>query len=366
MIGMSAGRLLRQGHRALRRLKGEAAVEAFGKAVSAAPGDRRTHIQLAQAQARGGDGGAARETVRAMLERFPGEAVVRLFAGRCLLQCADPAGAEPLLQAAAGQQPDNVLAQQYLALCELAKDNVEAAAARLNKAGLAANADFLALLSGEIERRLAPAAPAPDNEIPPPSETVAAALARLEERAGRASQGFLGKMKRRRIVAKIERLGERAYERGECGDALAAFEAARRWSAEDADVLLGVGLSALSLDCPQRALQPLAEAHAKRPDDGYTASTYANALYRASRIAEALAVFETVEPAGPDDFHAHYGRGACLAALGRLPGALEQFRVAFERYRLDAMEDCLIPSWQELLRRQEQDGSPREAPATLP
>jgi Flp pilus assembly protein TadD len=343
---------LRQGHRALRRLKIEAAVEAFAKAVSAAPGDRRTYIQLALAQTRGGDCEAARETVHGMLQHFPDEAVPCLFAGRCLLQCGDLAGAEPLLRSAAEQGPDNVLAQQYLALCELAKGDIEAASARINTVGLAANADFLALFSHEIERRLAPTSPATDKDIPPPSESPATAIARLEERAGRAGQGLFGKIKRRRIVAKIARLGERAYDRSDFGDALAAFEAVRRCCPNDADVLLGVGLSALSLDCPNHALQPLADAHARRPDDGFTASTYANALCCTGRIAEALAVFESVEPAGPDDFHAHYGRGACLAALGRPQPALEQFRIAFERYRLDAMDDCLIPSWQELLRRQ--------------
>jgi tetratricopeptide (TPR) repeat protein len=260
--------------------------------------------------------------------------------------------AESLLRSAAEQQPENLLAQQYIALCELMQGNVEEAATRIERIGLAANADFLALFSCEIERRLTPPEHVVDKETPPPSPPIAAAIARLEERAARKSGFFFGRMAWCRVVGKLELLGENAYDHDDFAGALAAFEAALRCRPDAPTALLGVGLSALRLDRPSQAAQSLAEAFRRRPDDGVIASSYGDALCRTGRFAEALAVFEEITPAGPEDFHAHYGRGACLTALGRKPDALEQFRVAFERYRLDAVDDCLIPSWEELLKRE--------------
>ena len=349
---MKSHRLLKRGHRALEGRKIEAAVEAFEQATAAAPGDRRGYIQLALAQLRGGQYDAARATAATMLGRFPGDPVVELFAGRCLLECGETAAAEPLFRASAERQPENDLAQQYLALCELMKGDVEPAANRIDRTSFAANADFLALFSHEIERQIAPAPPVLDQDLPLPLPAFASVVARLEGRAAGSSRGLIGRFKRRRIVGKLLRLGERAYDRSQFIEALAAFEAAARCDPESPTALLGVGLAAWHLDRPNHAAQSLAGAFARTSDDGIIASSYGDALYSAGRIAEALAVFEQVEPAGPEDFHAYYGHGACLAVLGHKCEALEQFRIAFEQYRLDAMDDCLIPSWQEFLKRE--------------
>jgi tetratricopeptide (TPR) repeat protein len=292
-----------------------------------------------------------------MLKRFPDDAVVRLAAGRCLLECGDPTAGEPLLQSAAESQPENALAQQYLALCDLMKGDFAAAAARIERIGLAANADFLALFGYEIERRLATTASASDKDAPPPSESPAAEIARLDARVGGgAPQGFFAKRARRRTLRRLARLGERAFDRGDYATALTAFEAARRAGSDEMIVLLGAGLSDLRLDRSNQAVQFLGPACARWPGDGLVASSYADALYRTGQFAESLAVFETIAPAGPEDFHAHYGRGACHAALSHKPAALEQFRIAFQRYRLDTVDNCLLPSWQELLRREKGKG----------
>jgi tetratricopeptide (TPR) repeat protein len=356
-----AGRFLRAGHRALRAQRIEAAIEAFDRAIETASDDRRAHIQLALAQARQGKYEAALATTETMVKRFPGEPVVQLFAGRCLLECENPTAAEPLLVLAAKSQPENTLAQQYLALCELVKGDVAAASARIERVGFAANSDFLALFSYEIERRLGLKSPAVDRDAPAPSESLASAIAQLEAQADVAARRrWFAKRARRRVMRHLSKLGERAYDRGNFAAALAAFEAAGRGGSEEMIAYLGAGLSNLRLDRPNQATQVLAPAFARWPDDGFIASNYADALYRAGQIAEALAVFEGIEPAGPEDFHAHYGRGACHAALGHKPAALEQFRMAFENYRLDTMDNCLVPSWQELLKRElgKGNGSP--------
>jgi len=350
-MGTRVSRWLRAGHRALRRGRFDAAIAAFGKAVEAAPNDRRAHIRLAFALARQGDCETARLAIRTMFNRFPDDPVVHLCAGCCLLECDDPIGAEPLLQSAAGSQPENALVRQYLALCALMKGDLAGASARIEQAGLAANADFLALFSYEVEQRIMPTAPMTDKDAPLASQSYGEAIARL---AAQATDGprlsFFAKMRRRQVWRKLASLGERAYDNGNFARALAAFEAAHRCGSEDLIVWLGAGLSSLRLERPNSAAQWLAEGFARQPEDAIIASHYADALYRAGRIAEALAVFEKIEPAGPDDFHAHYGCGACLAALGRKREALEQFRIAFERYRLDTLEECLLPSWQGLLK----------------
>jgi len=344
-----AARLLRKGHRAVRRRRIEAAVVAFFEAAERAPLDRRAHIQLALAQARRGDCDAARATVAAMIERFPDDPVVQLSAGRCLLECGDAAGAEPLLLATAQAQPENFLAQQYLALCLLMRGDFKSAGERLDQVGLAASTDFLALLSHEVERLLATAPRDGVKDNPQPAAPSLAAVSALEKRAGAETRsGLIGKVARRRAARKLVRLGERAFDRRDFDGALAAFEAARRIGSRDPLVLLGLGLANLRLDRPTPAAQFLAAAYAQSPADGFVVSSYADALHRAGLFAESLAVFERIEPAGPEDFHANYGRGACLAALGRRTEALEAFRTAFERYRLDTVEDCLIPSWRQL------------------
>lgn len=348
-----AARFLRQGHRALRSGRLEAAVAAFEKAVEAAPDSRPTLIQLALAQARRGDCEAACATTEAMVELFPNDGVARFFAGRCRLECNEPSSAEPLLRSAAKLQPENVLIQQYLALCEVMKGEAVAAAARLERVGHLANTDLLALFSYEVERRLAPIPPVTDKEQPSPSEQSVAAIARIEERMARGvCRSLFGQIRCRRAARKLVRFGERAYDGGDFAAALAAFEAADRAGSNATTATLGAGLAALRLDQPNQATQLLAKAYARWPDDGIVASSYADALYRSGQFAEALAVFETIEPAGPEDFHTHYGQGTCLAVLGHKRPALEQFRVAFEQYRLDTIDDCLMPSWRELLRRE--------------
>jgi len=349
-----AGRLLRAGHRQIRRRGLDAAVAAFAKAVESARDDRRPYIQLALAQARRGDCQAACLTVETMLKRFPGDVVVEICAGRCLLECDHPADAEPLLRSAVQSAPENALAQQYLALCQLMKGDLAAASAGIERMGLAANADFLALFSYEVERRLAPTSLLDDKEVPPPSESHRTVIAGREAQAACAPPSSLfARLSRRRAMRKLARLGEQAYDGDDFAAALAAFEAAHRCGLEERIVWLGAGLSNLRLDRPNQAIHYLAQAFARWPNDGIVASSYADALYRAGRIAEALAVFEKIEPAGPEDFHAHYGRGACYAALGQKPVALEQFRNAFQQYRLDTLDDCLAPSWQELLKKEQ-------------
>jgi tetratricopeptide (TPR) repeat protein len=337
----------------LRAQRFEPAVAAFHKAAEAVPNDRRALVQLALAQSQGGDYLSARATTEAMLRRFPDDPVVQLAVGRCLLECEDSAGAEPLLRSAAESQPENALAQQYRALCELARGDLAAAAEHFERVGLAANADFLALFSYVVERRLAPTIPAADKDAPPPSESCAAQIAQLDAQATNPASGTgRAKRKHRRALRMLSKLGERAFDAGDFAAALAAFAAASRGGSEEMIVWLGAGLSSLRLDRPNSAAEFLSKAYARWPDDGLIGSSYADALYRAGRIAESLAVFERIEPAGPDDFHAHYGRGACLAVLGQKPAALAQFRAAFRRFRLDTMDNCLLPSWEALQRRQ--------------
>ena len=344
---------MRRGHRALRSGKAEAAVAAFEKAVEAAPGGRHTYVQLAIAHVRRGDCEAACATTKTMLERFPDDGVARFSAGRCWIECNEPSRAEPLLQSAAELQTENALVQQYLALCELMQGKTDAAAKRFERSGHLTNTDFLALFSYEVERRLVPIPPVIDREPPLPSERFAAAIGRLEGRLARdVRRSLFGRIRRRRVARKLVRLGERAYDRGDFASALAAFEAAYRASSNVTAASLGAGLAALQLDRPNHAAQLLAETYERWPNDGLVASSYADAHYRSGQIGEALAVFETIQPAGPEDFHAHYGQGTCLAALGHKRLALERFRIAFERYRLDAIDDCLMPSWHELLRRE--------------
>lgn len=386
------GRSLRKGHQALRSRGLETAVDRFQEAVEAVPGDPRAYLQLALAQAAGGEYEAARVTAEAMLERFPDNAVALLAAARCRLEAGDPAGAETSLRAAAQRQFDNMLVQQHLALCALMNDRIapaatllahvghiantqflalfdreiereeepveradelEAAADRFKPSALAANAGYLALFSYEVERRIAPALPVPNNETSSPSEAFVQKVARLQKRAARRSPVSAGgRWARARIARRLERVGERAFERKQFAEALAAFDAAEGVADNRAFALLAAGLAALRLEMPNRAARRLAKAYSRRPDDGLIASGYADALFRTGRCAEALAVFGQIEPAGPEDFHAHYGRGACLTALGRKRQALAQFRIAFEHYRLDSLDDCLAHSWTELLRRQ--------------
>ena len=375
-------RLLKKGHRLLQRNDPIAAEAAFARAAETAPDDPRGALQLALAQARRGACDEARHAVQALVERFPDRPVALLFAGRSLLECDDPAGAEPLLRAAAERQPENLRVQQTLALCELMQGRIAESAARFENAGLLGGPAFLALLSHEVERRLKPEAPAADpdaalaadsgeppaagfeeptsaadsdaalaadsGEPPAPPERLAQLAARLEARV--ASRRVLPWLARRRAARILARTGERAYDREDFPGALVLFETLRRVQADAPIGHFGAGLAALKLNHPLQAVEALAEAHRLQPDDPLVAASYAQALYRAARFDEALAMYEKIEPAGPDDFHAHYGRGACLTALGRKAPALEQFRIAFERFFLDTLEDCLLPAWKKLVQ----------------
>jgi tetratricopeptide (TPR) repeat protein len=104
----------------------------------------------------------------------------------------------------------------------------------------------------------------------------------------------------------------------------------------------------MRFDHAHTAAQLLAAACSIDPDDGFVASSYGDALHRAGLVREALRTYQGIAPAGPEDFHANYGQGACHAALGHRQPALECFRTAFDRYRLDSVEDCLLSAWQEL------------------
>ncbi|MCX8036361.1 MAG: tetratricopeptide repeat protein [Candidatus Sumerlaeia bacterium] len=354
-------RCLRRGHRAFRHGRIENAIAAFDAAVESAPTDRRGLIQSALARLRTGDYPAARAAADVLAERFPDDPIAALFAGRILLECGDPKAAEPFLRRAVQAQPDNELAQQYLALCKLAQGNVAEAAAEMNHLGFAANADFLALFSHEVERRLVPAPPVSDAESPPPSAAVVTALQEQESRAAALPASWTGRLRRRRIVAHLLRAGERAYDNGRFPDAMAIFEAASRLDPQSDFALLGVGLCALQMNRPNQAAEFLSLACRLRPHDSSLASHYADALYRAGQPEAALAVYEQIAPAGPDDFHAHYGCGRSLTALGRKQDAIEKFRTAFQCYRLDALDDCLVPAWNELKAKVAAANAPKSA-----
>lgn len=371
-VTLRTQRYLRRGHRAMRRGDARAAVEAFTAAAESAEGDPRGAMQLALAQARRGECVEARRTVEDMVRAFPENAVARLYAGRALLECGDAEAAEPHLIAAAAMQPENARIQQSLALCEFMRGNLARAAERFERTGFRAGSDFLALLSYEVEKRLAPTPPVVDRDLPDllatstppaadcdgpvrseiraqPAAKAARRAARLESRVGRWSRvPLLGRIVRALASRKLARAGERAYDEGEYAAALALFEAGRRIDPDALITHLGAGLSALHLGRPNHAIERLAAGWRRTPGDPLLASSYADALYRSGRPDEALAMFERIEPAGPDDFHAHYGRGACLTALGRKQRALEQFRLAFEGYGLDTLDDCLLPSWHEV------------------
>jgi len=358
-------RLLRKGHRALAERRFADAIALFRRAALTAPDDPRCAIQLALALARSGQCEGALETTAALAERFADNAVALALAGRSRLECGDPAGAEPLLASAARSAPENLVAARYLALCRLLRGETESAKDVIESSLRSAGSDFLALLSYEISVRLAPV-PSEDSQPPPPEPQLAERIARLESQAsGAPADSLAGRLRRRRIVRKLEKTGEQRYDRGDFAGALAAFEAARRLGSKSRLALLGAGLSALEAGAPHRAVEHLAEGCARWPGDAVVSSTYGFALLRAGRREEALEVFEKIEPAGPDDFHAHYARAVCLAALGRKTDALEQFRTAFEHYRLDTVEECLVPAWREFLERQgaaKSNGAPRLRP----
>jgi tetratricopeptide (TPR) repeat protein len=317
------------GLKALEAGQYETAADALRRAVAADPADYSAHFNLALAYgllARDEDGIAE---YRKVLELKPGLYEAELNCGMLLLRRKDP-GAVALLEAAAGQKPDEFRPRYYLAEAEAQAGSLDRAEASYRRAleldakSAAAEAGLGRVLArtGKIEEaephfRQAAA-------LDPKHRDSLLSLAAAYENAHQPAKAAAIYRDFPADAAAQAQLGPLLLEAKQYAAAVPVLENAYAKQPSTPNQV-ALGMAYAFSDQPAKAAPLLERALAAEPDNYDLRMIYGRALRDLRQFPPAAAQFAEAVKLKPDSVEASSESGGVLYMAGDLPHALEAF-----------------------------------------
>jgi tetratricopeptide (TPR) repeat protein len=324
-----------EGMKALESAKYDAAVEAFNKAIQADPNDYAAHFNLALAYSLLHQDAQGVAEYRKTLALKSGLFEAQLNAGILLLRQKKPAEAEPLLEQAAGQKPQEFRPRFYLAEAQLQNgDPAKAelsyqAAVGLDPKSAAAQLGLARALTQQ--KKLDDAAPhfREAAKLDTAFNDALLELAGLYEKEQRPGEAIAIYREFPANPAAQERLGALLLESKQYVDAIPRLEEAY---AKDPTEANRVALAEAYLFSDQNAkAQPLlAKAVEAAPADFDLRMMYGRSLRDQKQYAPAVSQYSEAVKIKPDSVNAWSELAGMLYLTGDLPKSLEAFDKARE------------------------------------
>ncbi len=322
------------GLKALNEHRYEAAVQAFTKAIEADPKDYTAHFNLALAYGFLNKDAEAIAEYRKTLELKPGLYEAQINGGMVLLREKQPAGALPLLEAAAKQKPKEFRPLYYLAEAQLQTGALADAEASYRAAlaldAKSANAELGLAHALARQGKLDDAAPhfRTAAQLDPRLRTYLLELAGLYETNHRPAQAIEICREFPDDPAAQEHLGELMLETKAYAGAVPSLEAAYNKSPTEANraALAAAYVFTKQLD---KAIPLLQQAVAAAPSNYDIRMMYARALRDGRQFQPAAAQFYAAAKLKPADYRPWSELGGMLYMANDFPQAL----AAFDRAR---------------------------------
>ena len=334
--------------RAQRRIERDdlySATQILRRAASYSPDNPRVWVMLSSVYSRRGEFENAEQSLKKALELAPQKPSFHLLLGQIYYDTERFERARKEFEYCISAQPENQLAQNFLALTLYQLGEHSQAMEMFASTGLANNKEFLSRFSLLFEKEVMEN---PD-KFPEPSpqyeEIVSSVYYRLYDTF--RGSGVVGRVFKFLLLRKCFHRATRLMTYGSFSEALNVFNFILKIHPGNSDALSGIAISYYEQGKYEEAKKIFLELIEQEHFEPILLVYLGLCYYRLKNYNSALALFERVSNHRPEDYNANYYTGLCYLALGDKLNAVRSFEKAFKRYFVDTSEQCL----DKLLRR---------------
>jgi tetratricopeptide (TPR) repeat protein len=258
----------------------------------------------------------------------PEDGAGHLFLGQALVNLEQWDESMTHLEKCLSLEPDNLIAQNYLALASVGAGMPDNARALWLKSGLHLNRSFLATFARVVERRLEETSglyPQTTRDLISACQTPAA---QLWMKWGRIPG--LGKVFRSLAIRRWTKLGEKLLYGGSCEGALEVLGLVLSVDQNNTLAKVGRVMALIGLERWDAARKMITEQLSGRPDEfrEFYLVAFSYCLLKGGEAETALEVLRHVPTPGPEDHGKNYIAGLCYLALGDEAAAQRSFTIA--------------------------------------